>query len=421
MRAAIGWLLPSDGIFHHSSDSLQYFLTCQGRRVALRGGDVTLPLFERYLNWVDDPAPPPSRYHGDLTSPAPSGDHGVSPNDKENTPPQDAPRKIPRKLWPRRRKERQPGSTTNQNSPSWKARIGPTANRNSASQEIGSATRPGSMANHNSAFQEAGSATRPRSMANDNSPLAGNRPGISGSMKSTRVEHPRTFLRPQHPQHPRFWTNQNSERRFDLDHPEFQGVHKPAQPSIQQDSALRSRRDSFSGSVLSSPALQRSHRDSFSGSPVGHLSGNISLTDPQREERIAGGLRPGLVLPHPRAACPDMRLDLDAAPPEAAAISRAEWPPMVVDIPETDSWRLLAAQSHPIGVDRSRPGATRANGPETARQHYTGPRRTHHTPATGVNLGCVQGICGPFPPTCTLWCSQSRILETGSAATAHTT
>ena len=102
MRAAIWWLLPSDGTFRHSSDSLQYFLTRQGRRVVLRGGDVTLPPFERYLNWVYDPAPPSSRYHGDLTSPAPSGDHSISPSNKENTPPQDAPCKIPRKLRLRR-------------------------------------------------------------------------------------------------------------------------------------------------------------------------------------------------------------------------------------------------------------------------------------------------------------------------------
>ena len=216
MRAAIRWLLPSDETFRRSSDSLQYFLTCQGRRVVLRGGDVTLPPLERYLNWVYDPAPPPSRYHGDLTSPAPSGDHCISPSNKENTPSQDAPRKIPRKFRPRRRKERQPGSTTNQNSPSWKAGSGtqcaPTANRNSAFQEIGSATRPGPMVNHNSAFQEAGSATRPRSTANDNSPLAGNRPGISGRGRSTPVEDPLTFLRPQHSQSPRIWTNHNSER-----------------------------------------------------------------------------------------------------------------------------------------------------------------------------------------------------------------
>ena len=78
MRAAMWWLLPSNGIFRRSSDSLQYFLTRQGRRVVLRGGDVTLPPFERYLNWVNDPAPPPSRCHGDLTSPAPSGDHDIN-------------------------------------------------------------------------------------------------------------------------------------------------------------------------------------------------------------------------------------------------------------------------------------------------------------------------------------------------------
>ena len=78
--------------------------------------------------------------------------------------------------------------------------------------------------------------------------------------------------------------------------------------------------------LIETPSLDR---------PLGHLSGNKSLTDPQREERIAGGLRPGLVLPHPSATCPDKRLDLDAAPPEAAAINRAERPPMVLDIPET--------------------------------------------------------------------------------------
>ena len=78
--------------------------------------------------------------------------------------------------------------------------------------------------------------------------------------------------------------------------------------------------------LIETPSLDR---------PLGHLSRNISLTDPQREERVAGGLRPGLVLPHRRAACPDTRLDLDAAPPEAAAISRAERPPTFLDIPET--------------------------------------------------------------------------------------
>ena len=311
MRAALWWLLPSDGIFCRASDSLQYYLTCQGRRVVLRRGDVTLPPLERYLNWVPDPAPPPTRYHGDLTSPAPS-------ENQENTPPRDASRKLPRRLQPCRRREKQPGLSTNENS---------------ASRVAGSATTLRSPANRNPSLLESSTATWPRSAANENSPLPRNRPGTSRSSRSTPVEHPRTFLRPQHPQHPRLSTNHNSECRFDPDHPEIRGVYKPAQPSIQQDYHNRIRRDSFSGSGLSSPALQRTPQNSFSGSPSGLLQN--CLTDPYREVRIAGGSRPGLIFPLPCAACPDTRLELDAAPPEAAALSRAEQPPTILDIPET--------------------------------------------------------------------------------------
>ena len=254
--------------------------------------------------------------HGDLTSPAPS-------EDQENTPPQDASRKLPRRLRPLRRKVKQPGSSTN---------------GNPASRVAGSATQLGSPANRNSALSRSSAATWPRSAANENSPLPGNRPGTSRSSRSTPVEHPRTFLGPHHPQHPRLSTNHNSERRFDPDHPEFRGVYKPAQPSIQQDAAHRLHRDFFSGSGLSSPALQRSHRDSFSESPLGQLNKEISLTDSSREARITEGSRPGIVYPLPRAARPDTRLEVDAAPPETAALSRAERHPTVLDIP--DSGRL---------------------------------------------------------------------------------
>ena len=78
------FLLPSDGVFRHSSTSLQYYLTCQGRCVVLRGGDVTLPPLECLLNWVPDTAPTPPRDHG-----------------KENHPLPPEPRKLPRKMRPR--------------------------------------------------------------------------------------------------------------------------------------------------------------------------------------------------------------------------------------------------------------------------------------------------------------------------------
>ena len=43
MRAALWWLLPSDGEFRRASNSLHYYLARQGRRVVLRGGDVPDP------------------------------------------------------------------------------------------------------------------------------------------------------------------------------------------------------------------------------------------------------------------------------------------------------------------------------------------------------------------------------------------
>ena len=223
-------------------------------------------------------------------------------------------------MRPHRRKGKQPGLL---------------ANENSASRTAGSATQLGSPANRNSTLPESSTTTRPRSTANENSPLPGNWPEISRSVRSTPVEHPLTFLRPQHSQSPRFWTNQNAGRQFDPDHHEFRGVYKPAQPSIQQDSANKLRRDSFSGPILSSPALQRSHQDSFSQSPSRQLNKEISLIDSKREARIAGGSRPGIDYPLPRAARPDTQLEIDAAPPEVATLSRAEQPPTVLDIPET--------------------------------------------------------------------------------------
>ena len=46
MRATLWWLLPSDGDFRRASSGLHYYLACQGRRVVLRGGDITQHLYE---------------------------------------------------------------------------------------------------------------------------------------------------------------------------------------------------------------------------------------------------------------------------------------------------------------------------------------------------------------------------------------
>ena len=138
---------------------------------------VAYPPWNSHINWIPDPAPLPSRDHGNLNSPSPSRDHG-----KENLPPQDAPHKLPRKLRPRRRKEKQSGPAANHNSPSR---------------------------------------------------MTGSQPATSGSPGSAMrapVKHPLTFQRSQHP---RLTTNHNSEHRFDQDHPESGRLYKQARSSIQ--------------------------------------------------------------------------------------------------------------------------------------------------------------------------------------------
>ena len=64
MRAALWWLLPSDGEFSRAPNGIQYNLARQGRRVVLRGGDVTHPLYESHMHWIPDPTPSPPRRTG---------------------------------------------------------------------------------------------------------------------------------------------------------------------------------------------------------------------------------------------------------------------------------------------------------------------------------------------------------------------
>ena len=253
-----------------------------------------------------DPMLPTPRRQDDLTSPALAS--------TENTPPSEVRHKLPRRLPPRRRGRKQPATS---------------ANENLASRVADPATPLGPSAKENSPRLPSSAATRPRSPANRNSPLPGPQPGINRSPRSAFVKHPQSFQSSHLSQHPRSTTNQNQDRQFRLDHPEIRGVYKPARIDPRQDSPASRLRDTFSGFGLSSPALQQPTTKPLSGLPARQL-----MTDPIREAREAGRQRPGIVYPLPRAARPDTRLSIDAAPPEAAALSRGERPPTVVDIPE---------------------------------------------------------------------------------------
>ena len=75
LRAALWWLLPRDGDFRRASDCIHYYLARQGRRVVLRGGNVTSPLHERRLLWIHDPHPnQPSRVTPRKTAPKKNND-----------------------------------------------------------------------------------------------------------------------------------------------------------------------------------------------------------------------------------------------------------------------------------------------------------------------------------------------------------
>ena len=57
LRLALWCFLPRDGDFRRAPNGLHYHLARQGRRVVLRGDNVTSPLHESRLMWIHDPLP----------------------------------------------------------------------------------------------------------------------------------------------------------------------------------------------------------------------------------------------------------------------------------------------------------------------------------------------------------------------------
>ena len=196
------------------------------------------------------------------------------------------------------------------------ARIDPrqdsTANRQRDNFSGFGLSSPALSANDNSSRWASSAATRPRPTANEI-------PGFQPGTRSALEKHLQSFTSSDLSRHPVPAANQNRDSPFCLDHPEIRVVYKPARIDPRQDSTANRQRDKFSGFGLSSPALQQPPTKPFSGSPSRHL-----MTDPLREAREAGRQRPGIVYPLPCAARPDTRLSIDAALPEAAAVSRGE-------------------------------------------------------------------------------------------------
>ena len=186
MRAALWWLLPSDGDFRRAPSGLHYYLARQGWRVVLRGGDVTQPLYESRMNWVYDPAPHASRRA--------TVDFSDTPVDFSDTPASaiisaspGAPLASPHPKKSRRRRRRNRRS----------------ANQNSAPRSAAPVTPDERWANKNSASQRA---TQPQSAASDPS-----------QMMSTPVYQDQSFHSSHLPQPPVPAANRNAAFQFGLD------------------------------------------------------------------------------------------------------------------------------------------------------------------------------------------------------------
>ena len=308
-RAALWWLLPSDGGFRRAPSGLHYYLACQGRRVVLRGGDVTQPLFESRMNWVYDPAPPaPRRATVDYSdtpvnsrdTPAHTSDTPASAIDISAS--SRAPLASPHPKKSRRRRRR---------------RNRRSANENSALRSATPVTPDERWANRNSASQRA---TQHQSAASDPT-----------QMMSTSVYKEQSFHSSHLPQPLVPATNRNAAFQFGLDHCRFPGLHKPVLPDPSQDLTANPSRVNNSGSGLSSPSLLQPCTKPFSGWPA-----RFQMTCPTREAGEAIRERPGVVYPLlPSAQRPDTRVVIEAALPEAAALDRQAQPPTVVEIGDT--------------------------------------------------------------------------------------
>ena len=258
IRAALWWLLPSDGEFRRASNDIQYYLACQGRRVVLRGGNTTQPFHESRLCWIPDPTPSPPRHAWNRNSqclpviPVPPFPvtlcaliivicpcvkiviNQASAIATSGSPGAPLTPSLPKKC--QRRRRRQARRAANQNrAPSSAAPV--TLDERWANERTG---RSG--------------ATQP--LLEDSDPTSRMRTAVypHPSIHSQIVAQP-----------PISAANENSPFHLGLELGEFPGLYKPADPDPRQDSTARPFRVKNSGSGISSPPYLQPYTKPFSG------------------------------------------------------------------------------------------------------------------------------------------------------------
>ena len=316
MRAALWWLLPSDGEFRRAPNGVQYYLPRQGRRVVLRGGDVTHPLYESRMCWIPDPRDSVRKSVQPRDINVTVRD-SVRPRDISKTVrktsesqasaitasvPSGAPLtpSLPKKC--RRRRRRQARRAANQNrAPSSAAPVTP---------------------DERWANERAGSSGATQLLLEDSDPTSRMRTAVYPHLSI----HSQTIAQP-----PISAANENSPFHLGLELGEFPGLYKLAVPDPRQDSTARPFRVNNSGISLSSPPHLQPYSKPFSGRPAFPC-----MTCPTREAAGALRQRSGIVYPLlPHAQRPDTNVAIDAALPEPAAVERQDLPPTIVEIGTT--------------------------------------------------------------------------------------
>ena len=343
LRSALWWLLPSDGDFRRAPNGLHYYLARQGRRVVLRGGNVTAPFHESRLNWIHDPAPPPSRrlestdtvpcsdssanssvmIPRNALAPIPSDSlYNSSVSDSSVPDPNNSVHSYPKHVPKHKKSENEVSAIATRGSsaaplspaPPKKRRIRRrrqarrAANRNSGDDSAVPLTPDARWANQRTAGPAGATQTQPE----DSDPT---------STRRTAVYPPSRIVGDSS-------ANENSPFQLGLESSRIPGLYKPAIPNQQQDTPPRTFRVKNSGSGTSSPPYLLPYTKPFSGRPS-----VSSMTGPTREAGEALWSGSGIVYPLlPRAHRPDISVTVDAALPEPAAFQHQDLPPTVVEI-----------------------------------------------------------------------------------------
>ena len=266
LRAALWWLLPSDGDLRRASNGLQYYLARQGRRVVLRGGNMTRPFHESRLCWIHDSTPsPPRRMECTFSVPSSDSSAPISSDSSVSIPsgssapiPSDSVHSHNTPVSVRNNSENQASAIATRGSSG--APLTPSLPKKCRRRRRRQARR---AANRNAASSSAAPVTPDERWANQ-------RPGRPGATQPLLEDSDPTS---------RMWTaeyphsrivgnsaaNENSPFHLGLESGEFPGLYKPAVPDQSQDSTARPFRVRNSGSGISSPPYLQPYTKPFSG------------------------------------------------------------------------------------------------------------------------------------------------------------